>query len=491
VGSKSRFQRSFLIFQKEDPGYGVGQGPSGYIKIEVRDGKGKLSAAVQNLRDGQDMYIYKLYLIEPKEIGPKIAYVGVVPVEGNKGELKWTFDPDNVAMTGSSIDRFTVAALIVENKNRKAFQVICPMAAYRDKKTSWREGFRRTIDVEAMEQNEINAEDKDLASPQKQREDIRNEEEIDKEEIAKNEVEYNTPEENEFKEREAEEDKTENSEISRNELKEQEVNPEKHEEKYEMDKERESEADGNTSVPEEQDSGGETEQARNLEFVQNSQNSNEGDMQASHDEAGQVSYCETDRMSGERGEQSSAFGAQQTTQNGIGCMMQNNGLCGIPLNGNVIPCATCNLNKMENTESIPGNAVVDLKKLEASFNRYFEKFDPFQNKRRDYKWWKVGSPVHLNNILYQHNIRTPLLFNPAVMMSHFKYRHMIVGIYRDDIKKLRLIVCGIPAVYDSDTRPFGNMCRWAQLDVGRPRYGAFGYWLVYIDPETGKFLNMG
>jgi len=534
VKSKSRFQRSFWIFQKEDQGYGVGQGPSGYIKIEVREGKGTLFAAVQNLRDGKDMYIYKLYLIEPKEREANIAYVGVMPVEGNKGELKWVFEPDNVAKTGSSIDRFTVAALLVEIAGRKTFQVICPMAAYSDKKISWRDSFRRTINIKDSETSDKTVRDYDRDSREKMRDDISFAGKNDK-----NEIENYWPEENKlisakfdtakskagentsmpkWQDGNNETEQSRNAEVvqCRNEGDEQDSGGETGQSvSYAGERDRGGEAGQSVSYAGEQDSGGEaweirdyageqdrggeTGQIRNYKEAQDSggetgQSGNYAGDQANNIEAGQT-Y-------GEGNEPDNAFRGEQTGTNGIRCVLQNNGLYGVNPNVCGIPCATCSLNMRNNagnvsgagnisgSANISGKQAVDLKKLENSFNQYFEKFDPFRNKRRDYKWWKIGSPVHLNNILYQHNIRTPLLFNHAVMTSHLKYRHMIAGIYKDDAKKLSLIVCGIPAVYDTDTRPFGNMCRWVQLEPGRPRYGAFGYWLVYIDPETGKFLNI-
>jgi hypothetical protein len=85
---------------------------------------------------------------------------------------------------------------------------------------------------------------------------------------------------------------------------------------------------------------------------------------------------------------------------------------------------------------------------------------------------------------------TPLLFNPAVMMSHFKYRHLLTGVYVERPKGREFIVCGIPGVNGIDETPFGEMCRWVQLEGYKPRYGSFGYWLVYIDPKTGKLFKL-
>lgn len=129
------------------------------------------------------------------------------------------------------------------------------------------------------------------------------------------------------------------------------------------------------------------------------------------------------------------------------------------------------------------------RKLTENFNKIFKEIKPFRVERKDYRWWQIFSPVHLNNIFYESNIRAPILFDPLVMMAHFKYKHMIVGLYQDQKRNLRYLVCGIPSIYWVDEKPFGEMCRWAQVEGDKPIYGAFGYWLIYIDPITGKILN--
>jgi len=44
---------------------------------------------------------------------------------------------------------------------------------------------------------------------------------------------------------------------------------------------------------------------------------------------------------------------------------------------------------------------INFEELVAKFDRCFEKCNPFMSGRKDYRWWKIASPVHLNNILYQ------------------------------------------------------------------------------------------
>lgn len=129
-----------------------------------------------------------------------------------------------------------------------------------------------------------------------------------------------------------------------------------------------------------------------------------------------------------------------------------------------------------------------IENLKGSFSKYFQEYEPFERRNDLYKWWKAASLAHLNNILYANNIRTVLLHSPIVMMSHYKYRYVIVGIYRSR-KQNEYIVCGIPSTYGVDRRPFGELSRWIPVRYKRPTPGDFGYWVVYIDPRTGEFVS--
>lgn len=166
-------------------------------------------------------------------------------------------------------------------------------------------------------------------------------------------------------------------------------------------------------------------------------------------------------------------------------------LCPLQQEGGCNGCTGCNGIESRSTGGeMHKKPEADIEMLKKHMNRYFEPTEPFRIKRRDYKWWKVGSPPQLNNFLYQCNIRSPILFNPKVISAHFKYRHMLAGIYTDLQRRKEYIVCGIPGVYELDERPFGELCRWVQVEGHRPKYGAFGYWIAYVDPGTGKLMEL-
>jgi len=64
MDNRLRYQKSFLIFDEEDSGFGTGQRPSGHVKIEIRDGNGKLFCQVSNLTEENGKTGYKLFLVE-------------------------------------------------------------------------------------------------------------------------------------------------------------------------------------------------------------------------------------------------------------------------------------------------------------------------------------------------------------------------------------------------------------------------------------------
>lgn len=133
---------------------------------------------------------------------------------------------------------------------------------------------------------------------------------------------------------------------------------------------------------------------------------------------------------------------------------------------------------------------LSVSRLRDELDKSFEIYNPFNTRNRGYKWWKINSPGFLNNILFRNNIKTYLLFNPKVMLAHYKYRYIILGIRSNRQPDREKLICGVPGVYNIDDNPFGGVGSWVQLEGYRPKYGAFGYWIVMLDPRTGKLFKI-
>lgn len=478
MDTRSRYQRIFLIFSPEDAGFGVGQEPSGYVKIEVNEGKGKLSASVQNLNDSRGLS-YKLYMMKCSEGSFSQVCVGKIPLVRNKGELKWEFEAANVGGSRIPVQEFNVAAIIGENANQDKKIVICPAAAYKNGKVQWREQYRRQI------RNAERQEQKPVESVEKPVEIIENPVEQG---MAGNELESGSESDIQSKSGYSLESKYSGQDI-------ESISPVKKEEEPEEEAPVEVSEEPSESIPSE-----EAAEKKPVEEEQEEVSGNgkpdeavsEGEKKAHEDRETENLESDFDEYKKMLSELEEKERAESGLPGQTGCNTQNAGFC-TPLQnwGADTPCQNCQMqNYQGNRQAEQPKQQGSIERLRINLEKFFEPYDPFRSRRRDYRWWKAGSPVQLNNILYQCDIKTPLLFNPALMMAHFKYRHLIIGIYSDRMRRREYIVCGVPGVYNVDERPFGNMCRWAQVEGNRPRHGAFGYWLVYIDGKTGKFLSI-
>ena len=107
----NEYKRYFIILQEDDKGYEMAAGkiPTGYVKIEIKNGRGKLTAYAQNVKYGEKVD-YRMLLIAPTK---KAAVdMGRLMVDGSgRGELNIEFDADNVMKSGMGISDFMVAAI--------------------------------------------------------------------------------------------------------------------------------------------------------------------------------------------------------------------------------------------------------------------------------------------------------------------------------------------------------------------------------------------
>lgn len=455
MDNKFKYQRSFLIFDEEDNGYGAQQTPSGHIKIEIREGKGKLFCQVNNLSDDNGKIEYRLFLIKSDELQIVPVFVGKIELKKNRGEIEWSFETNNISKTDLAFDKFNVIAVLANYSGRKSDHTICPLAAYKDGKVEWRQKLNDVLQEEKLDEKMLNQNKEvgdgpnkyikeNFESINKKEESIKINDSIEKEQSKAGNSQIITKVNNLMSEQITEDIEKNICEAE----KELEQNPKKDINYFENNKK-----DNKTEYIEEK-----PEEQKPLEEKANEE-------KPIKDQIYGKSY--------------SSFDGSKLFNMYTGESKDN-----INLNTDCMNCIFLN-NKNIDKPKINEFRVEELSK---EFDLTFEKCMPFSVKRADYNWWKATSPVHLNNILYKFGIKIPVLFNPLVLMAHYKYNHLIVGVYQDDIRQKDYIVFGIPGVYWVDEKPFGNACRWAQVEGNTPTYGAYGYWIVYINPKTGKIL---
>jgi len=610
----SKFQRYFMIFSNEDSGFEDGKMPSGHLKMEIRGGKGRLEAVIHNLRDGKGRFVYALYLIRSSKDPAEYVRAGELKFLSGRNVLEWDFDPVYAGPDADFIYEFDTAALLAEYENKSGSSVICPLAAYKGRRTDWRSRLLKalqgtgTVHDNRGKQTAVSGcrqikSGKITASDDQQSKYGKDTEVSGHWRSFPGNIEEGTVHPQNISEKAALPDHLESSAMT-------EARPVQHKstafedspapgraadaasyeatgehkisikagdqeifrtisgavpaagDKYED--ETEYNVDAGTAADARPDtdtgSGADTGPDANAgpavdaEPEVNAHPCAETELSSETGTAAEpVAFTGTETAgiygqpvngaeqkssagtehglrTGEQPDQripdrirpeqdtavsDASFSGRQnekeeeaaparqedgTEANDVNyesglkginteCVYLNGNICGAFINNGSgsSPCNACRVSRGAGTSS-QERTTADLEKLQKDLDDNFETSDPFNSRRSDYKWWRVTNPVNLNNILYQNNIRSPLMFNPAVMMAHYKYRHLIIGIFMHRNGK-KYVVCGVPGMHMIDIKPFGEMNTWVQADGNRLRYGSFGYWLVYIDPENGRIMK--
>jgi hypothetical protein len=481
---KAKYLRKFLIFEEEDRGYGASGKPSGYVKIEIKGGTGTLSAMAENIKP-DNRITYRLYAIKAKEANIELASAGNLNITGTCGNLMFKFNPLNIAGSGISLDDISLFAICALHDNGKA---AWPLCAYLKGRTEWRSRLgnkpadRGNLGVTAKE-NATEEFPRDVVSKYKvditSIYDKERMQEINADGIITARPDTAKSEGNKFGKKTAKSE----SPLARDEK----TKAWEHESPLAGDAEvKARQPEPLLDVPEkaEAQSGeiyGKTQlaESRQTEAKQPEEELLPGNGEKEQSKEGLEPGAQMARLPSDEDEKVESETERISTQ-GIACSHE----------ADPLKCANCYLHGFKKAKSDEKAVPADMKKLREAFDVYFERHCPFNNRRKDYTWWKVNSPVYLNNVLYQFDIKAPVLFNPKALMAHFKYRHYIAGIYTDKRTEKEYLVCGVPGAYRMDEKPFGgDICRWVQSEGTQLRYGAFGYWLVYIDPETGQVLG--
>lgn len=431
MGEKIKYQRLFLIFEEEDQGYGTSVKPSGYTKIEIKNGIARLVVFLQNLETISKETVYRLYFIKSGGNLTRHVLMGDVDLNGSNGQMSIDFDPDNIKNSGLCLNDFDIFAVGASVGNNR---IVWPLCAYRNEKVIWKNHVANLIQTGNNQSNEVWSENNNSANiASKYNGDITSIYNIKNERLSDVTA---------FPSDSIEKDKnTEDVVIDKIETEETDA-----EENSIIEDKVETEVDGYEEPV--------YEDKRNEEGWQDS------------------NITQDQGVDSDSGYPVRPFAEHKCTY--------------LP---NQQHCENCYLHDLKKTEKQLEIKKGDMNRLRDELDTYFERHCPFENRRKDYTWWKVNSPIYLNNILHQFDIKVSILFNPKVLMAHFKYRHLIAGIYKDKRTEKEYVVCGVPGAYRIDEKPFGNICRWVQVEGTQLRYGAFGYWLVYIDPISGKVLG--
>jgi len=130
------YSRLFITLKQERPDYCLDFRPTmGRSLIEIKNNKGKLNVYAQGLKPN---IFYKVFLISVKDSKSIGVPIGFIDIDNNgKGELKYNFEPDNVAQSNLPIDDFNVMAILVQGQQ----EIKAPLVGYTESAVLWKNNF--------------------------------------------------------------------------------------------------------------------------------------------------------------------------------------------------------------------------------------------------------------------------------------------------------------------------------------------------------------
>ena len=113
MAQKKSYSRYFIILQEDERGYALASDklPTGYVKLELRNDKCKVSYYVQNLKKESAPY-YMALILGKKDIN-KIIKIGELNIDNyGRADVSYEYLADNIADTGMSMDNVSGAAIV-------------------------------------------------------------------------------------------------------------------------------------------------------------------------------------------------------------------------------------------------------------------------------------------------------------------------------------------------------------------------------------------
>jgi hypothetical protein len=113
LSQRKNYSRYFIILQEDEKGYGLSSDkmPTGYAKLEVKNGKCKVTFYVQNLKI--EMRPYYIMLICNKKDEKKLIKLSELNIDNSgRTEICKEFESSNIAGSGIDVDKVSGATVV-------------------------------------------------------------------------------------------------------------------------------------------------------------------------------------------------------------------------------------------------------------------------------------------------------------------------------------------------------------------------------------------
>lgn len=124
-------------------------------------------------------------------------------------------------------------------------------------------------------------------------------------------------------------------------------------------------------------------------------------------------------------------------------------------------------------------------------NGNFTACDPFGTTNPAYRWWRNTDMHRLNQSLAEMQLTLPLELNKEGYLACSLFGHVLLGLYSDGTLHREFFILGIPAKDKSGSGNYYANSRWEAIGTQTlPEQEETGYWLTYMDCNSGKVVKV-
>lgn len=132
------YKRFYIVFNQEEKGCSLeGKEVTGYLKVEFRGSRGRITAALQNLNP---TFSYNVKLIKDEGEVAVVDFGAIKVDDKGRGGAEWTFNAEDVKDSGISWEEFSVAFIEAHDGTK----MLVPLATAINKKTAnWKAVYKK------------------------------------------------------------------------------------------------------------------------------------------------------------------------------------------------------------------------------------------------------------------------------------------------------------------------------------------------------------
>lgn len=499
--SKNSYMRKFVILKGRKTSYSDSNKTKGHVKIEVRDGKGKLAFNVEGLKHIDDVdKAYKGYLVSKEQNHIIKTELGALEINKNgQGKAEWKIDPEAVGNSGIPLDRFQsiVVTLSIFEEDEHELDVL--LVGFIDEKDGDTEKIIEELkfsrkEVQIKEESDEDKDELQQETLDEMEEELSQEKEIAKEYQAEDVIDVDTEEkyvEQEYVEQKyvqqayvETEDIEDIEDIENIEDRTKQIeNTEEVEETKEVNEEKEPQQEINHETKED-DAQEDVSEYQEIEIEPEEQGQQREHQEAKFDDQyikidgkeEEYFVSEQDKEQDKEQEQGAVDWFNSDFQNPYGY----------------------SINKDVNNENSNQIYNYQITKYTLNILKFFEKVEPFKNELKGYDFWEIDydeDNLYRGFLPYYDYVVSmyypyPSMYRTTTCQGLIKkYKHYIFGVVMEN-EQPKHYIYGIPGKFKSSEHPYRGSTGFTTWLQGKNyENDKLGYWLLHIDTTTGRVTS--